>query len=55
MGGKITCYMDCGMFSCERSVPSLELTCAVSPYSYFALLHLEKNRQILATHDIEIE
>jgi hypothetical protein len=33
----------------------LELICAVSPYSYFALLYLEKNRRALETHNVEIE
>ncbi|KAF2997407.1 hypothetical protein E8E13_005347 [Curvularia kusanoi] len=35
-----------------------KITCyldCVSPYSYFALLHLEKNRQTLESHDVEID
>jgi hypothetical protein len=58
MSGKITCYLDCGMFHCcdqQKLAFILELTCAVSPYSYFALLHLERNIQTLATHSIEVE
>ncbi|KAF2632670.1 hypothetical protein BU25DRAFT_80120 [Macroventuria anomochaeta] len=27
----------------------------VSPYSYFALLYLEENRETLATHNVEID
>ncbi|KAF1934033.1 glutathione S-transferase kappa 1 [Didymella exigua CBS 183.55] len=52
MLSKITCYLDCGMFKIGLS---LELTCAVSPYSYFALLYLEKNKQALTTHNVEID
>lgn len=54
MSGKITCYLDCGMLN-NCSYTSFELTLTVSPYSYFALLHLEKNRETLATHSVEIE
>jgi hypothetical protein len=27
----------------------------VSPYSYFALVYLEKNREVLEAHGVEIE
>jgi hypothetical protein len=33
----------------------LRLILIVSPYSYFALLHLEKNKETLETHNVEIE
>jgi hypothetical protein len=28
---------------------------AVSPYSYFALVYLERNRELLEAHGVEIE
>lgn len=58
MSGKIMCYLDCGMFGRWKRtnvVLSLELTFTVSPYSYFALLYLERNRETLSTHNVEIE
>jgi len=35
-----------------------KITCyldCVSPYSYFALLHLQKNREVLQSHNVEID
>ncbi|KAF2132083.1 glutathione S-transferase kappa 1 [Dothidotthia symphoricarpi CBS 119687] len=40
------------------TIMSSKITCyldCVSPYSYFALLHLEKNREVLALHNVEID
>lgn len=54
MSGKITCYLDCGMSNRCLCI-ELQLTSEVSPYSYFALLYLEKNRDALATHNVDIE
>lgn len=60
MSGKITCYLDCGMpcLSLEHCWVQRHMLIAhriVSPYSYFALLHLERTRSVLEAHNIEIE
>ncbi|RYN62460.1 hypothetical protein AA0118_g5328 [Alternaria tenuissima] len=37
---------------------SSKITCyldCVSPYSYYALLHIERNRQVLEAHNVEID
>ena len=31
------------------------MVCIVSPYSYFALVYLEKNRGVLEAHGVDIE
>lgn len=56
-GPKITAYLDCGRFSAtlEEHVPSCSDRALVSPFSYFALVHLEKNKALLESHHVEIE
>jgi len=55
MAVKITCYLDCGAYSLFPSSISHANYGIVSPYSYYALLHLERNRQTLEAHNVEIE
>ena len=54
--GRITAYIDCGnTFPTLKTPLAPSLTNPVSPFSYFALVHLEKNRPILESHNVEIE
>jgi hypothetical protein len=57
MGGKIDCYLDIG------TVPSIiprhpnktNPFPLASLYSYLAFLELQKNRDLLASHNVQVE
>lgn len=54
-GGKITAYLDCGGSFLSPLMPYRANYITVSPFSYFALKHLEKHRAVLESHNVEIE